>query len=504
MEEKTWGMRFNEHPNYERFKKGQKPQNCPEWLNPAQVNTWQEQGLIVWNNTDKKIERLSGSDALRLLDELTSQDNWKSEGVSITHLVHEIQVGLPPRGRHKKAAPEPKPEPKSSKTEPVYKEFVHLPQDAGPALIELLQINKHIFTEMAEEEKKRVHEGMKILLETLSKFHHRQEQSEFDFESRSFKWERIEEARWSCQYQEVEGRVLLERNQPQLFWHACVRRPNFIGKSNRFVKFQEAIEWVEREIVDLANQPAEVGRQSQIHPLEQIEADRIRLTKKLISGPYWIDPTAIEPKNVTYQIFIILEANPVEFKTSESMCGETFRYNERYLSPSKQAASLSLAIDHFDVRQPIGENSDLFHFISLTTYYQETSVAEQAQKVWDQSQILQQFKAGKISRARYGYREVETGFATYLGACENPEKLWGQHESRKEHIELKALRESLCFALDVNDYRDYLGLSSESMSDGRILMAMHKNRARSKYLSEEIKRESKVWLAQHESLEDGT
>lgn len=47
MAETTWGMRFNEHPNYERVRKGEKPKDCPEWLESHQSHTWQKQGFGV-------------------------------------------------------------------------------------------------------------------------------------------------------------------------------------------------------------------------------------------------------------------------------------------------------------------------------------------------------------------------------------------------------------------------------------------------------------------------
>ena len=49
----------------------------------------------------------------------------------------------------------------------------------------------------------------------------------------------------------------------------------------------------------------------------------------------------------------------------------------------------------------------------------------------------------------------------YLGACEEPGKSWGQPNTRNSYKELLALRESLCFALEITDYRDYLGVSNE-------------------------------------------
>jgi len=497
MEEKTWGVRFNEHPDHQRYAKGKKPQGCPDWLESYQIITWQEQGLVIWNSIDKRIATLHGYETLMLLSQLDSHDDWKSDGISITRLVHELKIPLSPRGRRKKTEQEPKVE--TTKAEPVYQEILHLPPEAGPELIELLQTNKLIISELADREKKRLQEAIRRCLEAVLEFSIKKEQNEFDFDVRPFEWRCQDKSRWLCQHQTAEGRVCLEKSK--LFWHACVIRPGYTRKSDHFMKLQAAVEWVEKELVDLANLPETQVLQPRIQTKQQSDRDRVRLRKKLLAGPYWIDSTVMEPMRVTYKTFIELDARPISFKTYESICGDTLRYDERYLSPYKLAAALNLDIDHLNVDQPVGENSEWYRITSLTTYYQEPAAAEQVQKAWDESQILQQFKSGKISRARYGYQEVETGFVVHLGACEDPDNPWEQPISRKEHMELRALQESLSFALDVTGYRDYLGVSAELISDARILRIMHKTRTRSKYLSEEIKRESKIWLAQNDPLE---
>jgi hypothetical protein len=279
-----------------------------------------------------------------------------------------------------------------------------------------------------------------------------------------------------------------------------VKRPGYAGKSNDFIRLLKAVEWAEKELVDLANQPEVAAPGSRFRSKEKREADYARLRQKLVNGPYWIDPGVMGPKQITYQVFIELDAKPIDFKTYESTCGDTYQYDKRFLSPSKMAAALNLDFDRFNIDQPVGQRSEWFRITSLTTYYQEASAAEQAQKAWDQSKIMQEFKEGKIGRARYGYLEIETGFAVFLGACEEPDKPWEQPPTRNYCMEMRALQESLSFALDVNDYRDYLGLSAELISDQQILEMMHETRTRSKYLPEEIRRESKVWLAQHEPL----
>ncbi len=112
-----------------------------------------------------------------------------------------------------------------------------------------------------------------------------------------------------------------------------------------------------------------------------------------------------------------------------------------------------------------------------------------------------QFKAGDILRVQFGYQEVETGYITLLGTCEQTDHIWYEEENRSEFMERKALRESLNFALDVNDYRDFLGLSAELMSNERLLESMHETRSRSKFIPDEARRESRVWLAQHKPLD---
>jgi hypothetical protein len=260
------------------------------------------------------------------------------------------------------------------------------------------------------------------------------------------------------------------------------------------------VDWVEKETVNLANKP-DVKKEKGILSDVEIKANRIRLKEKLINGPYWIDAVRMEPQQITYKVLIDLEARHISYKTFETICGDTHKYAERYPTPVKLATDIHLDAGHFQISQMLGDNSEHFRFTSLTNYYQETSVAEQAQQVWNQSRVLQLFKTGEIVRGRFGYQEVETGYITLLGACRQTDQVWHEEENRSEFMERKALRESLSFALDVNDYRDFLGLSAELMSDERLLKSMHDTRRSSKFIPDEARRESLVWLAQHQPLD---
>jgi len=496
MTETTWGMRFNEYPNYQRVQKGQKPEGCPEWLESHQIHNWQEQGLIIWNNIDRKIESLPGTDTLRLLSELNSQDTWKSDGVSITRLVHRIEISLPSGKKRKKG--EPTPDADKHKGEAVYEEIMHLPPEAGYELIELLESKKQLISQTAEQEKKRFQEAQRQFWDSIIDFSHKKEMNDFDFKTRSFEWQSDDASRMICHYQTAEGRIWLAKDK--LFWNTCVKREGHVGNSHQFLKFAEAVDWVEKEIVKLANE-SDVKQEGRILSDEEISANRIRLKAKLLNGPYWIDPARMEPQRLTYQVLIDLEAKPISYENFETICGDTYKYADRYPVPSKLANDINLDVSHFQIEQTLGDNSEFYRFTSLTNYFQVVSAAEQAQNVWNQTRILQLFKTGEIVRGRFGYQEVETGFIILLGACGQADHVWHEEKNRCEFMEWKALRESLSFALDVNDYRDFLGMSTELIDDKRLLEFMHETRSDSKLVPDEVRRESRVWLAQHKPLD---
>ncbi len=318
MTEALWGMRFNERPVIQRVPKGQKPVGCPEWLDFHQIPNWQEQGLIIWNNTDKKIENLRGTEAARLLSELTTQDTWKSNGVSVTRFVHRIELNLPSRKKRKKGEPEP--EVQKPKGEDVYEEIVRLPPEAGYELIELLESKKQFIAQMAEQEKKRAQAAFGWVWDLLFELSHNKEMQEFDFKARSFEWQSDGVSRMICHYETAEGRIWLAENK--IFWNTCVKREGHTGNSHHFIKFVEAVDWVEKEIVNLANEP-EVKKKGRILSDEEIHANRVRLKTKLMNGPYWIDAAQMEPQRITYKVLIDLEAKPISYKLSTlTICQE--------------------------------------------------------------------------------------------------------------------------------------------------------------------------------------
>ena len=103
----------------------------------------------------------------------------------------------------------------------------------------------------------------------------------------------------------------------------------------------------------------------------------------------------------------------------------------------------------------------------------------------------------KVIRARYGYEEVETGYCTWLGVCENQEKMWSGSKSRAEYMAQKAMRETLLYALDVNGWRAFIQMPFKYSTDDELLRALHELRAESRHQPADARVESVRWLAEH-------
>jgi hypothetical protein len=176
--------------------------------------------------------------------------------------------------------------------------------------------------------------------------------------------------------------------------------------------------------------------------------------------------------------------------------GKKWRYDEQYAYPEVVARELQL--DGILVEQPIGPNHGWNLIRSRVTYYQEYVAAAQAQQLWDRSRIVQQHQAGKVVRARYGFEEIETGYHTWLGGCEDPDRPWLPSPSRDEYLVKQAFRLTLIHALDVEGYRAYSGLTQDDFSDEDLLTILHRRRAESRHIPDAVRAESDQWLREHD------
>ncbi len=161
------------------------------------------------------------------------------------------------------------------------------------------------------------------------------------------------------------------------------------------------------------------------------------------------------------------------------------------------AHELGISPTQVDIEMPF-EKMGLYFVWSVATYLQEPVAAAFAQQLWDHSAILDKFREQKVIRARYGYKEVETGYCTRLGVCASREKkLWPEPESRAEHMARKAMRETLLRALDVNGWRAFAQMPFKYSTDDELLHTMHELRIESPYQSTEARAESARWLEEH-------
>jgi hypothetical protein len=213
---------------------------------------------------------------------------------------------------------------------------------------------------------------------------------------------------------------------------------------------------------------------------------------------YRISPAALEPDRITYRLLIDIESDPHRCETIPPLSGGTMRYNEGYASPAQLISQVRLDPDQWVVEQPLGLQDGWYRFRSAVTYYQELIAQQQAQQQWDQSLIVSQFQAGKVVRARYGVEEAETGYAAWMGGCEKPNCPWPKPDTRVEHMSDLAMRQTLTNALDVEGLGLHFGVGPETLSDERLLVALHGARAKSCHVPPQARVGSQQWLREHQ------
>jgi hypothetical protein len=146
---------------------------------------------------------------------------------------------------------------------------------------------------------------------------------------------------------------------------------------------------------------------------------------------------------------------------------------------------------------PQGPNDGWNLIHSTAIYYQEYVAAAQAQQLWNASGIQRLYKEGKIQQARYGIEEVETYYCRWPGGLDDPEKPWTKEQTRAEHMASRAMEQTITHALDVDRFKESLGLSAKWFSDAEILESLHWRRARSKYVAESARAESERSLKEN-------
>lgn len=461
------------------------------WLKGWDKDHWSKRGVAIWENATEQFELLPGQRALDLLKQLREAPSFE-EGVAITRQFQRQKTTPPAKEkpkRKRRASETPKEEPKRE-YETVEEERFRLSTEATAELFTFLQAHEDSLQQIAETDAKEIQEAWSRVYEWLFEIGRDEQEKKMDLATRPLPWVHAPGRHiWVCDV--PPNRATVSVSETRWFWHCCIERPDeFKHWSPSFVELKDAIEWAEKELLSVK----EKGGAG-----DEPEADDEPETLSAVDlTPFRIDPAALEPARVTYRVVMDLKASPESFKTMEMSFGKLFRYHETYPSPMKLTHLLGLSDAELKFEQPAGEHSRWYSVKSRTTYFQEYVAAMQAQQLWDRSDMVRQHQLGKITRARYGFEEVETHFSTWLGALDDPEDPWPPPKTRAEYLEERALEETLIHALDTHGFRSQLGMSKRLFPDETLLSVLHHRRARSKFVSAAAREESERWLKEHQ------
>ena len=483
--EPNWGVKINRRG----YDNPAIPETAFPWAIPMDKDDYQRSGVVVWSHQAQRLEVLSAARALQLLEHMRNHDSWKTDGMPILRQSTRLLISDTPKkkGRDKKDQIVPEVKAQESKPETVVEERFRLEPEQSVAFLQTLEANESHLREMAAEDEAARERIMAQVYGLLFKHWRAREGDDIDFSTRPFSWEKIDAPlTWVCNRPPNRGSISL--TESHFFWTGCIEQPDrFQQLSPTFVKLEEALSWVEQELEEIeqeAKEPVEPDRWQPV-PLAELMAQ-----KREALADYWIEPAALEPERLSYQVLINLDYAPYDYKTIEISFGKKYYYDEKFASPTQLARDL-----HLDPQLDIQELTDgWYRLVSRVSYYLPEVVLAQAQRFWDQSAIVQQHRAGKVLRAQYGYREVETGYDVIIGACEDPDRPYPLQKSREAYLTLQAFKETLNYALDVASFRALSGLGPETMTDEWILEMMHRRRAKSPYVPLEAQLESERWL----------
>ncbi len=493
----TWGIRLNKgtYGSYQPPSSSTKP---PSWLPESYQKEWfNMRGVIIWDEHLRKMEDLFAGEAVRLLEKLRKNPKWREEGIAITRIITRSKSPDEPkqkRSRKKgKLETEPVSEEKKPESEKIEEELFRLNVEVGDEVFAFLEQHEALLREMAEEDEKHKIKVLGDVYTMILGWAQADEEKKIDLTKLALLWERRAESHtWVCNLPPNRGTVVL--NKSNMYWSSCIERPNrFKHDSPLFVDLEEALQWTEKELLSFQKEEAEAAEkeaQAETEAATQSVRPRMDLT------PYRIDPAALEPERITYRVLIELTRMPDHFKTMEMSFGKVMRYDEEFPGPMRIAHELGISDTVATIEQPVGPNDGYNIIRSTAIYYQAQIAMAQAQQLWDASDIQRQYKEGKITQARYGIEEVETHYCTWLGGLEEREHPWRSPQTREQHMADWAIEETLAYALDVDGFREVLHVSSEFMSDDKLLEILHHRRARSKHIPVATRLESEQWIKQ--------
>jgi hypothetical protein len=494
-----WGAHIYTGTSKARGEVKERPEGCPDWIESNKWHCWFRRGLIVWDNTSKGTGTLLAGEAIDLLAKLQAGNAWKKEGIAIIERHENVLLLDEPARRRRggKKPPEPEPPAEATPTKPKFYEKEHL-RLTGPAakeFVKYLKANEGQLKQMAEEERQLKQRFSELAFAAWVKILRRHDLREFDPEPWKLPW--VAHAGEGKLVADLPpDRITITLSEAAFWWQPVIERPGKRkwGDWERFVELEKAIQWAETELPRLHARDKEFERKWE----EEQAAERARLavlpTKDL--KPFQIKPSALEPKQISYQAVIDVEYVPYRSKTEELSFGEVHHYDEVYYTPGQLSTELHLLPEQVTVEQP-SQLLGLYKLRSRMIYHDATVAAAQAQALWDRSAVEAHFAEKKLIRARYGYREVETGYCAWLGQLEQPEPghYWLPPQPRAQSMAERAKDETLLRAMDVNGYRKHHEIPFVLVSDEALLERMHAQRAKSPYQPAKVKAESERWLA---------
>jgi transposase-like protein len=496
----AWGIRFNKnwHSSYSSPSSSKDP---PNWLGRSGKSEWQKRGVVVWDEGSRNMEVLTADEALHLLDNLRERGYWRTNGIPISKRGYKIKLPerLNAKDKRKEKEAKERTEHEKNKWEPVEKVRFHLDPRVGEEVFGFLQEHEPLLKELAVEQEKEATERYLAALKILFGSMHEQEAEEIDLRNRRLKWTH-ETASHSFVCNRRTDRATVNLDDTGLFWQACIERPEqFKHWSNHFGKLEEVLGWAEQELLTPQVRASRTNAQK---TKKDTRAEQKSKRARIDLTPFRIKPAQLEPKQLTFRVIIELNHASESFKTMEMSFGKLWRYDETFPSPTQVVRDLRIDPVEVDVEQLLGPNDDWNRIRSAAVYYQSDVAKAQVQKMWSQSTIHALYKEGKIRRARYGFEEVETHYCHWLGGLNDPEHPWEQSSRRAKHMADLAMRETLAYALDVDGFREFLELSTDGISDHRLLIALHRTRAQSEHIPKAERVKSQKWLKQHGTEKD--
>jgi hypothetical protein len=254
LENSIWGVKFNRRPDYGERRSKFIPKGCPPWLRPVDVDIWCNKGIVIWKNASEKIIALNAADALNLLNEIKTTEDWKTNGVSVKKRFWRVKINaeVPKKAKNKGTGGQNIDPNYKSNFEPVEEELFKLLPEAGEELKSFLSGIEAALCEMNQEEEREISERLHKVYEMIFDFFHEDEGKKIDWKAREFLWMPSTDAKnrykWFCE-KEKQNRGVVYLQENKLFWSACVenkrKEQNWGGN---FVNLMDAVQWVEQEI----------------------------------------------------------------------------------------------------------------------------------------------------------------------------------------------------------------------------------------------------------------